>query len=155
MTEKERAEKVFECFCGYLDGKGLKYKKDDFERSIILQITGEDFPITMLVKVEEENGRTFIFSKIPFEIRKEKLADIVLATTYINQVLAIGVFCVDLNDYYCSFESNEIFAGLDGFNFDYAERVIVGALSAVEKYNDMLFDINKGLMSVKEFAARL
>ncbi len=155
MTKKERADAVFSCFCAYLDGKNYKYGKDESERSIVLQLTGEDFPMTVLFKVEEENERTFVFSKIPFEVQKEKLVDLVMATTYINQVLAVGTFCVDLDNDYCSYESNEIFTGLSGFGEAYAEQVILSAFSAIEKYNDKLFAINKGLMTVKEFAAQL
>lgn len=155
MTKAERADAVYKCLCDFLDGKNFKYGKEEGDRAIILQITGEDFPMTALFKVEEENERTFIFSKIPFEVQKEKLVDMVLATTYINQVLAVGTFCVDFDNYYCSFESNEVYTGLSGFSPAYAERVIVSAFSAIEKYNDKLFAINKGLMTVKEFAAQL
>ena len=70
MTKKERADAVFSCFCAYLDDKNYKYGKDESERSIVLQLTGEDFPMTVLFKVEEENERTFVFSKIPFEVQK-------------------------------------------------------------------------------------
>lgn len=155
MTKQERADAVFKCFCDYLDSEKLKYQKDEGERSIILQLTGEDFPMTTLFHVEDEAERTFVFSKMPFEIQKEKLVDLVMAVNYINQVLAIGTFCVDLDKMYCSFESNEIFTGLEGFNAEYAERVIMVAFSAIEKYNDKLFAINKGLMTVKDFAAQL
>lgn len=155
MTKKERADAVFACFCAFLDAKQFKYQKDETERSIILQLTGEDFPMTTLFKVEEEHERMFIFSKIPFELQKDKAVDLVMATTYINQVLAVGTFCVDLDNGYCSFESNEIFTGLEGFDAAYAERVVMSAFSAVEKYNDKLFAINKGLMTVKEFASQL
>lgn len=155
MTKKERAEAVFKCFCNYLDSENLKYQKDEEKRTIVLQMTGEDFPMTTLFAVEEEAERTFIYSKMPFEIQKEKLVDIVMAVNYINQVLAIGTFCVDVNDLTCSFESNEIFTGLSGFSAAYAERVIMVAFSAIEKYNDKLFAVNKGLMTVKDFAAQL
>lgn len=155
MTKKERADAVFKCYCDFLDGENLKYQKDESERTVILQLTGEDFPMTTMFHVEEEQERTFIFSKMPFEIQKEKLVDIVMAVNYINQVLAIGTFCVDMNNLYCSFESNEIFTGLSGFSKAYAERVIMVAFSAIEKYNDKLFAINKGLMTVKDFAAQL
>ena len=105
MTKRERADAVFKCYCDFLDGKNFKYQRDESERSIILQITGEDFPMTTLFKVEEEHERTFVFSKIPFEAQKEKLTDLIMATTFINQVLAIGAFCVDTENLYCSFES--------------------------------------------------
>ena len=155
MTKRERADAVFKCYCDFLDGKNFKYQRDESERSIILQITGEDFPMTTLFKVEEEHERTFVFSKIPFEAQKEKLTDLIMATTFINQVLAIGAFCVDTENLYCSFESNEIYTGLEGFNAEYAERVIISAFSAIEKYNDKLFAINKGLMTVRDFSKQL
>ena len=155
MTKRERADAVFKCYCDFLDGKNFKYQRDESERSIILQITGEDFPMTTLFKVEEEHERTFVFSKIPFEAQKEKLTDLIMATTFINQVLAIGAFCVDTENLYCSFESNEIYTGFGGFNAEYAERVIISAFSAIEKYNDKLFAINKGLMTVRDFSKQL
>ena len=155
MTKKERADAVYKCYCDFLDSKGFKYQSDNSERSIILQITGEDFPMTTLFKVEEEHERTFIFSKIPFEANKDKIPDLIMATTLINQILAVGAFCVDTDNLYCSYESNEIFTGLSGFNPDYAERVIISAFSAIEKYNDKLFAINKGLLNLKEFRTQL
>ena len=155
MTKKERADAVFKCYCDFLEGENLKYQKDEEERTIILQLTGDDFPITTMFHVEEEEERTFVFSKMPFEIAKDKLVDLVMAVNYVNQVLAVGTFCVDMNQLYCSFESNEVYAGLSGFSAAYAERVIMVAFSAIEQYNDKLFAINKGLMSVKDFAAQL
>lgn len=155
MTKRERADAVYKCFCGFLDGKGYKYRADVSERSIILQFSGEDFPMTALFRVEEENERVFVYSKLPFEMQRSKHVDLVMATTYINQVLPIGTFCVDADERACSFESCEVYAGLSGFSAEYAERVIMSAFSAIEKYNDKLFAVNKGLMSVKEFAAQL
>ena len=87
--------------------------------------------------------------------QKEKAVDLVMAATYINQTLAIGTFCVDTDEKYCSFESNELFTGLHGFSREYAERVILSAFSAIEQYNDKLFAVNSGLMTVKEFAAQM
>ncbi len=155
MTKTERADEVYRCLCEYLDGKNLKYRQDAAERSILLQLTGEDFPMTTLFRVEEENERIFVFSKLPFEVQKEKAVDLVMAATYINQTLAIGTFCVDTDEKYCSFESNELFTGLHGFSREYAERVILSAFSAIEQYNDKLFAVNSGLMTVKEFAAQM
>lgn len=151
MTKTERADAVYSCYCAYLDGKGLTYKRDDAERTILLKMTGDDFPITLLLRVEEENERTFVFGKLPFDLAREKRVDLIMATTYVNQVLAVGTYCVDGES--VSYESNEIYAGLHGFSPAYAERVIGGALSAIDAFNDKLFAVNKGLMTVKEFAS--
>ena len=155
MTAAERADSVFGCYCEYLDGKGLRYKKDADERKILLQMTGANLPVTLLLSVEEDNERTFVFAKLPFDVSREKRVDLAMAVTYINAVLATGTFCVDADGGYVSYESNELYTGLHGFTAAYAERVIVSAFSAVDMFNDQLFAVNKGLLTVKEFAAQM
>lgn len=155
MTAKERADAVYACFCGWLDGQGYRYGRDDGERSLALKLAGKEFPVALQLHVDEENERTFVFCKLPFDLRKEKEVDLVMATTYVNQVMDAGAFCVNAEGGYCSWEKNELFAGLSEFTRPYAERVVVSAFSAVEQYGDKLFAVNKGLLTVKELAATL
>lgn len=155
MQTAERADAVYACLCSYLDGKGYAYQKDETERTVWIEITGEDFPIVTLFRVEEEHERLFVFGKIPFAVKKEKAVDLVMAVTYINQVVAHGAFCVDAERGYCSYEVSELYAGVSGFSERYAERVVQSALSTADTYNEKLFAVNKGLLSVKELAAQL
>ena len=155
MTKKERADAVYKCLCDYMRGEGYKYQADEANRTVALQLTGADFPMLTTFKVEEEPERTFVYSKMPFEVQKERVVDMVMATTYVNQLLAIGTFCVDIENCVCSFESNESYVGLHGFNKEWAERVVMSAFAAIEKYNDKLYDVNRGYITVRDFASQV
>lgn len=155
MTETERADTAYKCFCEYADGAKLKYKGDDAERNILLKVVNDGFEAPLLFHADAENQRICVIGKMPFEIKKEKLSDFIMAINAVNCELASGAFCADREKYYCSFESNEIFAGITEFGTEFAERVMLAACGAVIEYGRSFMDLNDGKISAQELIERI
>lgn len=155
MTDKERAKAAYKAICDFMDEAKLKYDKDDAENVAYVTITGEDFPVTLIFSVSEEKQRVETYSKLPFEIKKEKAVDLAMAIAAINNRIAYGKFVLYLDQDKCAYENSEYITDLEGFSPAYGHTLVGPAFSIVEKYNDKLYAISKGLMSVKDFLASM
>lgn len=151
MNKTERADAAYKCFCEFADGANLKYKGDAAERNILIKVGSGEFSAPLLFHTDEENERICVIGKMPFEIKKEKVSDFIIAVNAINCELAAGAFCVAPEKNYCGFEMNAIFAGVNGFGKEFAERIMIFAFSAVEKYGRKLEELNCGKIGVNEF----
>lgn len=153
MDKQERMKAAFSCFCAYMDGEGLQYDaetSDEKHKCISLRFVGNGFPMDAVFVFEEEAERIFVYGKLPFTPRKEKVGELLLAVSFINQIVAVGTFCVDPKGGVCNFESNEALAGVSGFEPAYAERVIVSVFSAIEKFGAQLAAVNDGTLGADD-----
>lgn len=154
MTNKERAGEALAAIESFLVKSDLKFYNDAESGRLILTITGESFPITVLF-FADESERIATYCKLPFIVPKEKMIDMVMAINYLNLNVGVGKFCLDTDEGFLSFESYEIIAGLSGFNAAYAETLVLTAFTVIDKYVDRLFAVSKGALSIREFASKL
>lgn len=155
MTDKERAKAAYKSICDFMDDAKLKYQKDDAENVAFVTITGEDFPVTLMFSVSEEKQRVETYSRMPFEIKKEKAVDLAMAIAAINNRIAYGKFVLYLDKDQLTYENSEYITDLEGFSAAYGRTLVAPAYSIVEEYNDKLYAISKGLMTVKDFLASI
>ena len=155
MNDTERATAVVKAITDYMDEAKLKYEADREKNTVFITITGDDFPVTLMFSVSAEKARVETYSQLPFEIKKEKAVDVAMAIAAINARIAYGKFCLYFDKGLCTYENSEYLTGLEGFSSEYGKALVVPAYSIVEEYNDKLFAVNKGMMSVKDFLASL
>ena len=155
MTDKERAKAAYKAVCDFLDEAKLKYQKDDAENVAFISITGDDFPVTLMFAASEEKQRIETYSKLPFEIKKEKAVDLAMAIAAINNRIAYGKFVLYIEKDQCTYENSEYLTGLEGFGVEYGRTLVAPAYAVIEEYNDKLYAISKGLLTVKDFLASL
>lgn len=155
MNDTQKATAVITAITDYMDETKLKYDADHEKNTVFITVTGDDFPVTLMFSVNAENNRVETYSRLPFEIKKEKAVDVAMAIAAINARIAYGKFCLYFDKGVCSYENNEYLTGVEGFSSEYGKVLVATAYSIIEEYNDKLFAVNKGLMSVKDFLASL
>lgn len=154
MNNQDRAQLVYESLGNFLTKSGFKFDKNDAEKIINVTLTGEDFPVEIILLSGAEKQRLDVFSQLPFEIRREKAMDVAMAIANINARIAGGKFCLYLDKSVCSYESGMFFGELTGFGEEFAKEIISSAFTIIEKYNDQLYALNKGLISLKDLLSR-
>ena len=155
MSENEkRAERAFRQTCAYLDKRGWKYDKDEEELSIRTAVRGEDIPIPMNLRINVEMQILQMLSTMPFEIPAERRIDGALAICETNYLLREGAFdfstmrgnvCFRMN---MSYFDSELTEGA-------VEKLILMTIATVERYNDRLYDVSQGKMSLEEYIKTL
>lgn len=155
MNDTQRAAEAFKAITDFMDEAKLKYEADNEKNVCFVTVTGDDFPVTLMFTVSAAQQRVETYSQIPFEIKKEKAVDIAMALAAINCRIAYGKFCLYMDKGLCTYENSEYITSLEGFTSAYGKALVAPAYSIVEEYNDKLYSINKGLLSVKDFLASL
>lgn len=155
MNDKERAAAAYKAITDFMDEAKLKYDSDPDKKVAFVTITGDDFPVTLMLQASEERQRVEVYSQMPFEIKQDKGVDVATALAAINARIAYGKFCLYFDKGLCTYENSEYINGLEGFTSEYGKTLVGPAYSIVEEYNDKLYAINKGLLSVKDFVAQL
>ena len=155
MNDTERAKAAYKAITSFLDESNLKYESRPNENVAFVTITGEDFPVTLMFTVRSEAQRVETYSQIPVEIKSEKAVDVAMACAAINNRIAYGKFCLYFDQNICTYENSEYINGLEGFTSEYGRRIVGPAYSIVEAYNDKIYAVNRGVLSVKELLASL
>lgn len=155
MTDIERVQAAYTAVTDFLDAARLSYEGDRENKRLFVTVTGDDFPVSLLVQADEHTMRIQTYSQMPYEIKKEKAVDIAMATAAINRRIAVGKFCLYFDRGLLTYENGEYLSGVGGFTADYGKALIAPAYAVIEQFNDRLYAINKGLLSVKEFLAEL
>ncbi len=151
-TDKELklAKEAYATLCKTFDERGWKFTKHEDDLVITLGIKGEDIPMDFMVQCDVDRQLVKVISFLPFKISEEKRIEGAIATSYANYQLADGCFGYNLGDGTVYFKMTSSFReSLIGAElFDY----MVGCASfTVDRYNDQLLMLSKGLLSIEEF----
>ena len=92
----ELARATFKTLCKALETNDWKFKSDVEGMSVFCCACGEDLPIDINIKVDAERMLVWLASKMPYEIQKDKLIEIALAVSVINNSLVDGSFDFDI-----------------------------------------------------------
>lgn len=146
----EQAEKVYEQLCAALDRKEIPYDKSEEDLTAIIEIPGEDFPIKIILRVDEDDMALLVFSPLPFRMSEEKRMEGAIAACAVTNKLTDGGFDYNLPDGSIVFRAGACYAGCT-LGEDLFHRMIALAYGVVEEYNDKFFALNKGYINVNEF----
>ena len=154
MDENNRLEAlaIFNKYCSYLDAQNWNYEKDEDKFLVVYNVTGEDLPMRFLVVLEPELGIIRIISELPFEVSEDKIVDLNLAVTAVNDHIMNGCFLVSPHSVLFKVASSYYFDEVDDNLFDYLMSV---SINVVEKYNDKFFALEKGYVSLNDFIKQL
>ena len=158
MAEDTRARKSalenYEALCNSLDGMGWKYTKEEDELMVRVGVNGDDLPMDFIIKIDEGRQLIRVMSFLPFKFSGESIVDGSLATSQLNNLLADGSFDFDVSDgtvlfrmtasYKDSLISQQLFL-----------HMIEYSCFVVDKYNDKLMMLAKGMMDIKDFFLQL
>ena len=153
------AEELFGRMLAFYETRGInRFEKDtDYEQGLFhmrFTYTGEDFPMTFHVFVDAQHQLIRILSPITGIVPEERLGAMSMALTAINNNLINGCFTLDLKKgtilwrltipYAGSLISEEVF-----------DEIIYISLKIVDKYNDTLLMLEKGMIDAESTIADL
>ena len=143
---------AYRCFCEFLDGEGLAYQAENEEgdRRIYLGFSSNELPLHAVFVFETKAQRIYVGSLLPVTAKEETLDELIMAVLRVNQVVAVGAFCVNPESGACTFESNETLVGVDGFSTDYAARVIASTFTVLKQFGGQLAAVADGTLAADE-----
>ncbi len=153
---KQQAQEIFNKFCSYL--KKAEWHFDSLSNEeghiINLSIQGDDFPVNHIIRVYEDIGILYLLSPLPFKMEKEKLLDGAVAINIINNKLVSGNFDYNVEDGAIVFRLTTCWRDSDIGDAVF-EYMLISTQLIVDKYNDKLFMLSKGKLSLKEFVKEI
>lgn len=148
--KRKNAVNVFGTICSMLDAMNYRYDRDEENLTIHCIIRGDDLPMDMIFIVNERRQVVSLFSPMPFKVPEDKIIDMALATTFINDMLVDGSFDVNLSEGKVRFRMTTSFIesilGEEMFTY-----MMLCASNTVDDYNDKFFMISKGMLSFEKF----
>lgn len=151
MEEKEnQAKSIYELVCKFFDEIGCHYTREDENLVVRCTVQGDDLPIECIFNVSADRQILRFLSFLPFKVPKEKIVDMAIAITSVNDHIVNGAFCLDLSDGTIAFRIAESYIDsiLGKGQIDYIFHV---SANTIDDYNDKFFMISKGLLSVDKF----
>lgn len=153
-VSKMNAMTVYKTVCGALDDRHWRYEEfpDDFV--VRFRVVGEDIPMDFIIKVDEQRDLVRMLSSLPFAFGEKTRLDGAIALSQINYKLADGSF-----DY--NYKTGE---GAFRLTSSYRESLISKTVIAymidcacftVDRYNDKLLMLDKGVISLEDFLGSL
>lgn len=151
-TKMKQAKTVYETFCKALDARKWKYEDHPEDRVITFSYMGEDIPMNFVVFIDEDRQLVRMLSRLPFTFAEDHRVDGAVATSYINFKLADGSFDYDY------FTGEVIFRLTATFIESLVSEELLFYMVAcscytVDKYNDKLLMVAKGMLPVDRFIA--
>lgn len=153
MTDAKKlknAQSVYKTLCAMMDEKNLHYTKHEDDLVITFTMNGEDIPMDVVLNVDADRELIRLLSPIPVVFEGDKRLDGAIAASQINYRLADGSFDFDYpkgkvlfrmtSSYIDSLISKEVF-----------EYMVAVSCYTIDEYNDKLFMLAKGKLSLDEF----
>ena len=148
------AQAVYGLICQTLDAHDWKYQKNEEKLMISCSARGDDLPMELHLRVEEERSVIMLFSQMPFAIQEDKRLDLAIAVTAINNMLADGCFDYNIADGGLFFRmTNSFIDSIPGPAV--VEHMLFGACRMIDEYNDKFLMLAKGMLSMENFLAAL
>lgn len=147
-------KKVYEAFLEHLKNRELKYRSDDKEMEVNLIMQGDDFPIDMDFIFDDERQMLIVRSVLPVTFEKDKRIEGAITSGMATYRLVNGCFDYSMEKGRVIFRMNHMFRDAipSAETFDY---LIACSSVTVDEYNDKLFMVAKGMLSVEDFYKKI
>jgi len=147
--QMKQAKMAYARLCEMLEERGWKYDINEEEMSITSGARGDDLPVDVLMKVDEERMLVALYSKLPYVVPEDKRVELALAISAINYALVDG--CFDYNP----FNGNIVFRLTTSImesliSKEAFEYMLLVSCQTVDIYNDKLLMVIKDVMSLED-----
>lgn len=149
-TKMKRAQETFENLCETFDSKGLHYEKDESKLRIECEAQGDDLPVNIIFRIDAEKERVKLLSILPFTTPEDKRFDLAVAVSMVNYRIVNGCFDYDITDGTMCFRMTCAFMDTT-VKSDTFLYMLFCAFATVDKYNDKLMMLAKGMISLDKF----
>ena len=152
MADKiKEAKQLYNQVIKTLDKLEAEYKTNADDFTIGLVVGTEDLPVSVAIKVDADRQFLAMYSHMPFTVKRdpETQLNMALAICDINDKSWFGVFDYDI-------KSGEILLRMISHYSDsilspeVIRRMLLIAIQDANKYNDRLYLLNEGKISVEQ-----
>lgn len=157
MAEKldmRKAEEVYKTLIRMLDGIDWNYDRDDDKLLIKSGVKGDDFPVEFIVVVQPKQEVVQFLSTLPFKMPEDKRIDGAVATSVVNYRLVHGSFDYDMRDGRIIFRMTSSYRD-SKISEELLEYTIMVSAATVDDYNDKLFMLSKGMITLDDFIKKV
>lgn len=144
------AKEAYKVLLKSLDELKWKYERKDDMFAVKFSITSDDFPMSFVLYVEAEPRLYMISSELPIVVAQDKRAEMAVAVCRANYRLADGWFEFDVSTGKIYFKVATSFAD-SLISSEVIKYLLNIAGSTVDKYNDKLIMIAKGMYKLEDF----
>ena len=149
--DDRRTKAVYAATKQMCDELGVKYAAFDDEYRMEFTSVGEDLHIPVSIRLSPENRVLVMLCECPFSVPERGRDDVALAASMVNFSLADGSFDFDRLRGRLRFSvTSGYYDSLLGKEALY--RMLAYALVITDEYNDKLFDVALGRLTVARFA---
>lgn len=152
--QMKSARVMYDTLVKMLDENEWKYEKNEEKLVVHFLVQGEDIPMDFVLAIDPDRYLIRILSRLPFKFGEEERVAGAIVTGQINYKLAIGSFEYDFSDGEVTFKVTSSYRdsliSKELFNY-----LIQLSCYTVDKYNDQLLLVAKGMLSVDDFIAKL
>ncbi|MBP3634002.1 MAG: hypothetical protein J6J43_05470 [Oscillospiraceae bacterium] len=151
MEEKTlKAQQTYKTLCTSFDNNGWHYDRHDDDLVITCSMSSDDLPIDHMISVLAKQQVVMLLSRLPFTVPKEKALDIAIAVCVINDKLADGCFDYKMEDGSVYFRQTTSFLESE-LGEELFPRMVSIASTTVDAFNDKLFMLVKGMLTIEQF----
>ena len=146
----EKAKIVFDTLCACIEMRNWSFDKDEDRLLVHFVVSGDDLPMRFIMIVDAERQLVRLLSQMPFSVPEDKRIEGAIATCAATNTLANGCFNYDISDgsigfrMSASFRESEIGEDLFSYMIDFS-------CTAVDEFNDKLWGVSKGFLSISDF----
>ena len=151
MEEKnvKQAQAVFRSVCEMLDEHGWRYSKDESNLLISCSARGEDLPMEIRIRINDDLQIITLYSQMPFLIPENRRKALAVAVCAANNSLVDGSFDYDYRTggivFRLTSSYRDSLIGKDVF-----EYMLMCSFAMVDEYNDKFLMVAKSEMSNEE-----
>ena len=146
----QNAKSAYAKICESLDALGWKYSKTEEDLVVECGVIGENLPIALVIRCDVDMQLFQLFSHLPITVSGDKLLDVAVAVSVINNKLVDGCFDFSFADGSIFFRmTNSFMQGT--LSFETVKYLVFCACSTVDSYNDKLLMVAKGNLSIEDF----
>ena len=150
MRFTPKGEAVYASFKRHFDDQGFRYTAHEDDHVIQATFGGDDLPMPMIIRVDDEREVITLMTNIPINMPEEKRIDAAVAITIINYQLLNGSFQMDMRDGKIIFSVAQSFCDCE-VSDNLIRYLMSISIKSTDEYNDKLFMLGKGLMTLDQF----
>ncbi len=146
----QHARAMYEKVKEMLTEKNVRFQSADEQMMINFVISGDDLPMEIYVISDAGGQKLRTLSKMPFTVSNDKMVEMATAVCIANSGLYMGNFDYVLTEGVIFFAIQQSYLDTD-LSKELIDLVIAETVDAVDKYNDRLMLLNKGMLTLEQF----
>ena len=152
MKKQEMARKAFATMCATLDARDWKYSKEEINGNPVIRlgVNGEDIPMDLVIIVDVERTVIRVLSPMPFKFPEDKRVAGAIACCIVSNGFADGSMDYDLSDGSVTYRMTASYRGSE-IGQQLCDYLLGCSLAMVDRYNDRLMMLAKGLIDLETF----